>query len=282
MELKELLFADRSERAKLRFSGEQAAWFLDQILTQSFEDMTSGEARDTAMLTVHGRMIGYLETIATDGGILAHLEPELRTRLPEELRKYVFATRVEIEDVTDEFGLVLIAGPTWQQAARVIAQDAVLHPTRALGAEAGYVWVPRGKTEGALSALEDEGLKPAGEDELEDIRISNGAPRWGRDMNEKTIPQEAGIHEWAVHFEKGCYLGQEAMAKIHFRGKVNRKLRRLVAEGPMSPGAEVLDGDQKIGVITSASANSALAMLRHTVEGGAKVRAGTVEAEVLE
>jgi folate-binding protein YgfZ len=281
MELKELLFADRSDRAKLRFSGEQAAWFLDQILTQSFEDMTSGEARDTAMLTVHGRMIGYLETIATDEGILAHLEPELREGLPQELRKYVFATRVEIEDVTDEFGLVLIAGPTWPKAAREVAPDAVLHPTRALGTEAGYVWVRRAETAGVLRALEDEGLKPAGEDELEDIRISNGAPRWGRDMNEKTIPQEAGIHEWAVQFEKGCYLGQEAMAKIHFRGKVNRKLRRLVGQGPLAPGAEVFDGDQKIGVVTSASANRALAMLRHTVVGGAKVRAGTVEAEVL-
>ena len=280
MELKELLFADRSERAKLRFSGEQSAWFLDQILTQDFEDMASGEARDTAMLTVHGRMIGYLETIAMGDGILAHLEPELREKLPEELRKYVFATRVEIEDVTDEFGLVLIAGPGWRDAVRVIASDAFPHPTRGLGAEAGYLWVPRTETEAVLRVLEDEGLKPAGEDELEDIRISNGAPRWGRDMNEKTIPQEAGIHEWAVHFEKGCYLGQEAMAKIHFRGKVNRKLRRLVAEGPLSPGTEVFDGEQKIGVVTCASANRALAMLRHTVEDGAKVRAGTVEAEV--
>jgi folate-binding protein YgfZ len=281
MELKELLFADRSERAKLRFSGEQATWFLDQILTQDFEDMASGEARDTAMLTVHGRMIGYLETIAMGDGILAHLEPELRESLPQELRKYVFATRVDIEDVTDDFGLVLIAGPTWREAAREVAPGAPLHPTRALGAEAGYVWVPRAETQRALSALEDEGLKPAGEDELEDIRIANGAPRWGRDMNEKTIPQEAGIHEWAVHFEKGCYLGQEAMAKIHFRGKVNRKLRRLVAEAPISAGVEVFDGDKKIGVVTSASANRALAMLRHTVEGGAKVRAGAVEAEVV-
>src|SRR5688572_28091922 len=112
-----ILIADRSQRGKLRFTGEQRAWFLHQILTQSFEDIRPGEARDSAMITAHGRMSGYLETIASQDAIYCHFEPELRETLPELSRNYVFATRVEIDDVTDEFGLVLLAGENWREVA---------------------------------------------------------------------------------------------------------------------------------------------------------------------
>jgi folate-binding protein YgfZ len=276
MELKELLFADRSERGKIAVTGEQAAWFLHQVVTQEFEDIKPGQAREAAMLTVHGRMIAYFEAAATEDGILIHFEPELTQTFPQELSKYIFATRVEVKDVTDEYGLVLLAGEGWRE----IAPDGVLHPTRGLGVDAGYVWVPSGEFDDALAELADKGIKRAEDDELEDIRITHGAPRWGKEMTTKTLPQEAGIEEWAVHFEKGCYLGQEAMAKIHFRGKVNRKLRRLVSENSITEGADVTVNGDRVGVVTSASANHALAILKYTVEPGTVVRVGDVEAEV--
>jgi tRNA-modifying protein YgfZ len=280
MQLEEPRYADRSERAKLRVSGPQRLWFLHQVLTQSFEDMRPGDARDAAMITAHGRMTGYLEAVATEDAVLCHFEPELREGLIAEIRRYVFATQVELDDVTEEMGLVLVAG-----AGRATALDlvpgAVVHPSDALGIEAAYLWVERAEVPAVLAALDDAGFRPVPEDELEAVRVAHGRPRWGREMDAKTFPQEAAIDGRAVHYDKGCYLGQEAMAKIHFRGKVNRRLRRLEAAGALRPGSEVVLGDRVVGRVTSAANGRALAVLRHTVEAGAVVVAGGVEATVV-
>lgn len=273
-----LIYADRSDRAKLRFTGEQRAWFLHQILTQATEDMAPGDARDAAMITAHGRMLGYLELLATGDAIFAHFEPELRATLPDEIRRYVFSTRVDIADVTEEMGLVLVAGQGWRDFA---SAEALAHPTHLLGIDAGYLWVQRADKGAVVAALEAGGATSADEDTLEAIRIEHGRARWGRDMNWKTIPLEAGIEDVAVHFDKGCYVGQEAIAKIHFRGKVNRRLRRLEAAAPIPMGTEVSYEGKSAGLVTSSRDGIALAMLRHTVEPGSVVDAGGVEAKVM-
>jgi tRNA-modifying protein YgfZ len=280
MELDKTLYADRSERGKLRFTGEQRAWFLHQILTNDFEGLEPGTSTDAALLTVHGRMVGYLEALISEDTIWAHFEPELVPEFPEAISKYVLATRVEIEDLTQEMGLVLVAGPGWRDAASEAAPDALLHATSSLGTPAGYVWIDRDRVGELIETLEGAEVARADETELEDLRIANGVARWGRDMDSKTIPQEARIEGRAVHFEKGCYVGQEAMAKIHFRGKVNRTLRRLESSAPIEAGAQVdLDG-AKVGTVTSASGARALALLRYTVEPGTVVSVGDVEAKV--
>lgn len=277
MEL-ESLCADRSDRGKLRLVGEQRAWFLDQILTQSFADMGPGEARDSAFLTAHGRMKAYMETLATADALLMHFEPELRAGLPNELRRYVFATLVEIHDVTDDLGLILVVGRRWRELAETAAPDGFLHPTRSIGSQAGYIWVQRAAARETIAALAELGARPAGEEELESLRIAAGVPRWGREMDHKTFPQEAGIDADAVRYDKGCYLGQEAMAKIHFRGKVNRRLARLVAASPMAEGTELRIDDVKVGSVTSAAGPTALALVRYTLEAGEQVDAGGVTA----
>ena len=100
-------------------------------------------------------------------------------------------------------------------------------------------------------------------------------------MNDKTLPPEDGLDDVAVHYDKGCYVGQEAMAKIMLRGKVNRKLRRIRADAPLTPGAEdILDG-VTVGTVTSAAGVRGLAVLRYTVEPGTSVVAGGVAAEVV-
>jgi tRNA-modifying protein YgfZ len=276
------LFLDRSDRAKLRFTGEQRAWFLDQILTQSFDNTGPGDALETALLTVHGRMQAYAEFLVLEDALLSHAEPALRTTFPEDLRKYVFATRVEIEDVTDDFGLLLVAHPDVASLTGGLDHDALVHPTTSLGVPAAYLWVQRALVSDVTGHLVGVGVKPGTETEFEEIRIRNGIARWGYDMNEKTFPQEAGIDDRAVHYEKGCYLGQEAMAKIHFRGKVNRKLVRLEGEGPLEAGAEVVAGGTRLGSITSAADSVGLAMVKHTTEPGTPVEAGTTRARVLD
>ncbi|MFN2489782.1 MAG: folate-binding protein YgfZ [Actinomycetota bacterium] len=280
MEIDEVFVADRSERGKLRFSGEQAAWFLHQVLTQAFEDIEPGDARAAALITPHGRMTGYLDVVATESALRAHFEPELSKVLQETLERHVFATRVVIEDVTESFGLVLVVGGAWPSL--VEGRGAVVHPTTTLGAPAAYLWTEPGSTEGLIERLVDAGVRRADEAQLERIRIAHGAPRWGREMGPKTLPQEVGIDEVAVHYDKGCYLGQEAMAKIHFRGRVNRRLRRLRAAAGLVEGSDVTLGDERVGRVTSVADGHALALLRATVEPGAVVEAGAVEATVVE
>ncbi|MDQ3752877.1 MAG: hypothetical protein M3333_08310, partial [Actinomycetota bacterium] len=136
-------WADRSGRGKLAVTGPQRAWFLHQVLTQAFEDMAPGEARDAAMITSHGRMTGYLEAVATGDAIMCHFEPELRDILSETLARYVFATQVEIEDVTDDWGLIVTVGDKALRTVRQECPGALVHPTGSFGAAASYLWVPR-------------------------------------------------------------------------------------------------------------------------------------------
>lgn len=248
------------------------------MLTQAFEDIAPGEAREAALITVHGRMQAHVEVVATETSLLMHFEPELLTTLPDELRRYVFATRVEITDVTGDHGLILVGGDGWQEA--IPADDAIVHPTHALGVAAGYLWVPAERKAATLDALAGSGAGSATEEELEAIRVANGVPRWGREMDTKTFPQEAGVDERAVHYDKGCYLGQEAMAKIHFRGKVNRRLALLETPEPIAPGTDLTLADQKVGTVTSSSEGVALALVRHTVEQGTVVDAAGVSATI--
>jgi len=276
-----LVYADRSDRGKLRFTGEQRAWFLHQIMTQAFDPIAAGEVREAALLTAHGRMVGYLEAVATEDSFLVHFEPELNESFPEAIRRYVFATMVEITDVSDDMGLVLVGGSGWEAAAQAALPGAPVQSTSALGTAAGYVWMPRGQVDSLTTTLEGAGARRISEEELETVRIANGVARWGRDMNEKTIPMEARIEDVAVHFEKGCYVGQEAMAKIHFRGKVNRLLRRLEVSAPVDAGTEVTLDGTKVGTVTSTAGANALALLKHTIEPGAVVSIGSLDGKVV-
>ena len=276
------LYADRSSRGKLELTGPQRAWFLHQILTQAFEDIEPGEARDTALITAHGRMVGYMEALATDDALLLHYESELIDTLPEALQRYVFATQVTIRDVTNDFGLVLVVDPRWKEIADEVTPDALAHRTLSLGVAAGYLWIAKELLHETLIAIKGSGLQEATEEELEGLRVEWGMARWGHEMTEKTLPPEAGLDDIAVHYDKGCYVGQEAMAKIRFRGKVNRKLRRLRSDEPLAVGSELTLEDSKVGTVTSAAGGHALAMIRHTVEPGARVTAGEVTATVID
>ena len=267
-------FADRSDRGKLRLTGPQRAWYLHQITSQSFEDIRPGDSRVATLLTHTGRMVGLFEAVATDDAILCHFEPDLMPEMPEAIRKYVFATQVEIEDVSDEMGLVLVLG----EHEPVDLPDTTSQEARLIGAPATYLWVARSAMDDVVARLSAAGGEQIDEDELESIRIANAVPRWGYEMGPKTFPQEAGIDSIAVHYDKGCYTGQEAMAKIHFRGKVNRKLARIEGSQPFERGQELVADGERIGVVTSGAISDArgwhgLALVKHTVSNGARATA---------
>ena len=275
-----LMWADRSERGKLRFTGPQRAWFLHQILTQHFEDIQPSDARAATLLTAHGRMVGYMEVVATDDELLMHFEPELIDSLPAAIQFYVLATDVKIEDVSDEMGLLFVSGKGAKSAVDSLGPSVIVHPTEELGIEAFYLWVAREHLGVVAAAVSDAGAIPATEEQLEAIRIANGIPRWGREMDDKTFPQEVAIDERAVHYDKGCYVGQEAMAKIHLRGKVNRRLRTLESDDALAPGTELTSGDEKVGVVTSWLGTQGLGMLRYTIYPGDLVTSGDHKVKV--
>lgn len=244
--------------------------------------MGPGESRDAAMITVKGRMKSFFEIVCrAENDLLVHLEPGLAEPVLREMQHYVFATRVTLEDVTDGFALVLVLGSEWAEVATGTGIDGlVLHPTSSFGAPGGYVWAAAADHQLLLGRLAEKGLPRLSEDDLEKIRIEVGAPRWGVDMNETTFPQEAGIDGRAVHYQKGCYLGQEAMAKIHFRGKVNRRLARIVGAKDIEPGAAIFVDGAKVGEVTSASGNLALGYVRYTVEPGSTASIGDDEVMI--
>jgi folate-binding protein YgfZ len=103
------------------------------------------------------------------------------------------------------------------------------------------------------------------DDELERLRIEAGIPRWGREIDDRVLPAEAGLTETHVSFTKGCYPGQEPIARLHYRGKTNRRLRILDVEGSPEPETEVLHGDKVVGRVTSSVPGRALAYVRNDV-----------------
>src|SRR5439155_20798775 len=103
-----------------------------------------------------------------------------------------------------------------------------------------------------IAALEDHGIPEVDEEAAEIIRVESGVPRLGREMSTDTMPAEAGIVDRAVSFEKGCYIGQETVARLHYRGRPNRRLRGLLLDGPAAPGDLVRLGDREVGEIGTA------------------------------
>jgi tRNA-modifying protein YgfZ len=144
-------------------------------------------------------------------------------------------------------------------------------------------------TEPVAAALIAAGAVPATEEAAEVRRVETGRPRYGIDLDDTVIPQEAGLNERAVSFEKGCYVGQETVARLHFRGKPNRHLRGLRLTGPAAPGDPLRLGEKEVGRLGSVVESSrhgtiALALVRREAQPGAAldVAGGDVRAEVVE
>ncbi len=144
------------------------------------------------------------------------------------------------------------------------------------------------RIEGLERALEKRGVAPVTQEALEILRVESGRPRFGREMTRETIPQEAGVNERAVSFTKGCYIGQETVARLHYKGKPNRHLRGLRLSQAADAGSVVSLGERELGKVGTAVLSPvhgpiALAILRREAEPGAEVLVGGgVTAEVVD
>ena len=211
---------------------------------------------------------------------------------------YKIGRDVAVEDVSGERAVVSVIGP----AASEIALGGPLAPEHAhRDAEVGGVActavatdvgvdliVAAADAEAIGAALAGAGAEPVSEEAAEIVRVESGRPRFGREMTTATIPEEAGINERAVSFTKGCYIGQETVARLHYRGKPNRRLRGLRLAAPAAAGDPVQLGERELGsvgtaVVSPAHGPIALAIVRREAEPGATVAVGDgIEAEVVE
>jgi folate-binding protein YgfZ len=203
------------------------------MVSNDVEALEVGDGCDALLLTAKARVIAPLRVLRRgDDDFLLSTEPELGERVRRELVRMRFAAKAEIEPEEHEAWLVLGGGEVLDE--------------RPAGEEAS-------------------------EEEYERRRIESGIPRWGAEIDDRILPAEAGLDETHISFTKGCYPGQEPIARQHYRGKVNRRLRVLEFEGEAGPGTELLYEEKKVGRITSAVPGLALAFVRVEVPEDAQL-----------
>jgi folate-binding protein YgfZ len=288
------LLVDRSERGKLALTGAEAKEFLQGQVTNDVEALAEGDGCYAAFLTHKGKMLGDLRILDAGDELLLDCERVALQELFTMIRRFKLGRAVELHKRTLERGLLSLIGPDARRVAGAedLPQQEHSHraarladaPVRLIATDLGVdALCDAADTARIAAALAAAGAVPAGEEAAEVRRVETGRPRYGVDLDDTVIPQEAGLNERAVSFEKGCYVGQETVARLYFRGKPNRHLRGLRLSGPAAPGAPLRLGEREVGTIGSACISPALgpiglAVVRREAESGDRLEIGAAEA----
>jgi folate-binding protein YgfZ len=296
--LREEAGAAARERGVIVVSGQDAAEYLQGQLTQDIEALEPGKGAYSALLDRKGKMQADMRVLRTKRDVRIDVEPETLAAVLRHLTMYAIGRDVSIDDHTDGLGLISVVGPASSELtglpplrAEHDHAEARLDGIEALAirTDGGLdLLVPAADRERTLRALEARGVAAVTEEALEIVRVEQGRPRYGREMTHETIPQEAGINERAISFTKGCYIGQETVARLHYKGKPNRHLRGLRLTQPVAAGAVVTLGERELGKVGTAVLSPthgpiALAVLRREAEPGAEVLiGGETSADVAE
>ena len=234
----------------VRISGPDAEDLLDRLVSNDVRALAPGAACEALLLTPKARVIAPL-VVCRRGqeDFLLLTEPGLGDAVRATLVRARFAAKAEIEPEAHESWLVL-------------------------GGDNGGI----PNADYGLPAVEVLDERPDGDpigpDELERLRLEARRAAWGREIDERVLPAEAGLVERAVSLTKGCYPGQEPIARLHYRGHANRGLRLLAVEGAPAPETEVLHGEKAVGRVTSSVPGLALAYVRREVPEEAELVVG--------
>jgi folate-binding protein YgfZ len=290
---------DVSERGKLRATGQDRARLLHAMTTQHVEQMKPGEGAYAFFLNAQGRILADVNLFCFEDSFLLDTEPETRQKLFEHLDRYIIADDVTLEDQSKETATIAIEGP---QAAAVLAQlgaplpeaaygtsswgERIIARVSLTGSEGFLVFLPvNGKSEfvGQLA-----GVPQATAEDARIVRIEHGHPRYGEEITERYLVQETD-QTHAVHFSKGCYLGQEIVERVRSRAQIHRVLRRVEidANQPPAEGAKLKSGEGDAGEIRSSVFSPALGkvvalayMRVQFAEPGTELRLGDVRVHV--
>ncbi len=265
--------ADVTGRGTLAVSGPDAAELLHGLVTNDVKSLRPGSGCHAALLTPKGRMRAELAVLrVSESELLLDCDAPLAEPLLGILQGYVPFSRSVLVDQTGETGVVHLEGPT---AAGVLLAADLPEPgpeehAHAAGSHDGIplrvVRVSRAGETGfdlrtspaavpaLLDRLSSRGASVVSPDVLEAGRIEAGLPRWGAELTDTTLPNEAGLERTAISYTKGCYLGQETVARIRTYGHVNRRLVALLLPigGAAAPGDDVRAGEERVGTVTSA------------------------------
>ncbi len=297
---------DRSERGKLALEGPDAIEFLNGQVTNELAGLAPGEGRYAAFLTHKGKMLGDLRILVVPDGdpdagmLLLDTERVALQALFDMIRRYKVGFRFELHKRTVERALLSLIGPGSAALAEAPGLGSDEHSSAAVQIDSVGALAVRTdlgvdlfcqapERERLWSALCGRGATVIEEEAAECLRIESGRPRYGLDLDDTVIPQEAGLNERAVSFSKGCYVGQETVARLHYKGRPNRHLRGLRLSAPAPHGSELRSGDRAVGRLGSSVRAPrlgpiGLALVRREAEPGSTLEVGGqgVTAEVVE
>ena len=256
-------FRHRHEQGVLRLSGADRLAWLNGLVTN---DVLASRQSYAAWLTPQGRMITDMFVVNSDADTLLEVPAPLSTALAQRLDGLIFTEDARVTDVSADVLPLEVCGPGME-----IGIDAVRHslnghlsvPVRRMDhpVSGAVLYVPRAQWAGALEGLSHAGAMPLDDATAEILRVEAGTPRFLVDMNEETIPLEAGL-DHAISHTKGCYVGQEIIVRIRdlAKGRVARRIVGLLPEGEVVPavGTAVLAEGKAVGRITSATWSPAL------------------------
>ena len=296
---------DRAAAGRLELLGADRQRFLNAYITCDVKGLAPGEGACGFFTSSQGRILSDAVVLAHPDRLWVEVAPGRGGPIAEHLRKYILADRVEVRGLDDMLPLGLIGpraaealetveglpdGPWRHARVKVHGTEVELQKGARPALWAYTLWVSASIAPHVIERLlEQDGVWPVGPEALDILRAEEGIPRFGVDFGPDNFPQETGIEE-AVSYTKGCYLGQEVVARIHYRGGVQKVLRKLAFEGePPASGAALLHDGREAGAATTVVRSIAegrtigLAILhRRAAEPGTRLEvAGGGTAEVL-
>ncbi len=286
------------ERGIVAVNGPDGAEYLQGQVTNDVEALEVGEGQYAALLDRKGHMQTDLRVLRTGAeAIQVDLEPAPKDQALRHLTMYSIGRDVAVADATTERALLSLIGP---RAAEIASSPPLPEFANEKVTVAGIEALAVGTRDGIdlftaaadrerlLAALLEAGAVEVSAAAVEIVRVEAGVPRFGAEMDARTMPAEASIVEDAVSFTKGCYIGQETVARLHYKGKPNRHLRGLKLSGAAAPGAPLRLGEKEVGTLGGAVVSPALgpiglAIVRREAEPGTELTVGEdgVTAEVV-
>ncbi len=258
---------DLSARGRIRVTGRDRTRLLHAITTNHIQQLKPGQGCYAFFLNAQGRILGDVNLLCLADAFLLDTEPETRLSTYEHIAKYIIADDVTLEDATEETAALGVEGPESGEILRALAMpqpeapysyersgERMIARLSATGAPGFRIFAPREEMPQLVEQLESAGAVSAAPDEIRAVRLELGTPRYGEDICDKYLPQETQLLH-AVHFDKGCYLGQEIVERVRSRGSVHRFLVRLEIDSsnPPEADAQILADGKARGEVTSAA-----------------------------
>ncbi len=270
--------ADLSQRGKLRVTGEDRIKWLQSVISNDILPLKPGQGRYSSFLSHKGKMLAYFRVYIQPDCVVLEDVGEIGDATFQALRKFLlYGTKAKLENCGETWALLLVSGPRAEATIRkafdcdpsglepldfltidVAGKSSMIIRTEETGEEDFEVLLPSEAAGTAWDQLmhagQEYGIRPFGSQAREALRIEAGFPQAGPDLNEEIVPPEANLEGKAFSLSKGCYPGQEVVARMDTYGSVRRRLIGLVVEDAVSPprGAKLFSGDREVGWVSSA------------------------------